>query len=220
MKLSIYFLFIAALAAGCNDDSPTQSGDSGLNFVIRGDLPGTWNSESELISLFKTGGTYAVNSLASARIDTSGAFTLAVPPPAETELRTIDWMIAYPIRTRLQISDPSAKFMEGDLVLLYNGKHCGDAQPVSSDSSGKYKDFYYYFDRDVEIKGKADSYGKYTEYNISAKKGWNIIHKKEAPADSSFYLNNIKIQNIYYECTQFIIIPDSLKWGGGVVVPN
>ncbi len=217
MKHVVYLFFIALpilLFPGCGEDSPTESGGESQNFVIQGNL-GSRNSSNSYISLFKTGGTFAVNSLASTKIDTSGEFTLAVPPPANEELETIDWMISYPIRKELDISDHSAKFMKGELVLLYNGKMGGTAQRVGVDSSVKYNELYYYFDRDVTIKGNVRFYDKYVKYDISAKKGWNIVQSSTVEQNSS-YVDNIKLSESHFECVMYAKIPDSLTWHDGV----
>lgn len=211
-------LFISVLLiSGCGEDSPTQSVNDSPQFIISGELPGSYSGNG-YISLFKTGGVYAVNSLASARIDTSGLFSLAVPPPSD-ELKSIKSIIPYPIQDRIEVSDNSAKYMEGYLSLVYNGKEGGKAQRVSGDSSAKYSEHYFYIDRDVTIKGSASLFYSSYEYNITAKKGWNAIQIRSADNNYS-YVNNIELQNSYFECSMYIILPYSLRWRDGDVFPN
>lgn len=225
MKRIGYF-FIAAgsililLVSGCGDDSPTQGTINGNQYlVISGKLPIDAAGINKSINFALKDGKTPITSLTETKANADSTFKLTVPPPIGKELKPItEFFIDLGSQEAPQISNPKAKFIQGVIALLREGKQYGAARWISvvNDSStdlpGNYKAHYYYFDRDVEIKGTVVSaMNGPIDYNFSAKAGWNIIYYRRAPNVNDAYVNKTQHTDGYYECAIYAQLTDFIQ---------
>ncbi|HEX2985155.1 MAG TPA: hypothetical protein VHO28_16570 [Ignavibacteriales bacterium] len=215
----IYLLFIATLAAfaaGCNDDSPTQNSGAAGSLEITGKALIGRAGEEIGFSIFD--GKVPITSLDKSKIGTDSSFTLSVPPLSRAKLKPIAEFFEYQDYEEVpQISDPNAKFQKGMVTLLYADKQIGQRLWRGSvwdstlSSWGVYNDTYYYFDRDVEIKGKLAAPSRPSiQYNISAKAGWNIILRRYMYGELDSYTSKAKDTEGTYVWITFMLPSDSL----------
>ncbi|HEX2985154.1 MAG TPA: hypothetical protein VHO28_16565 [Ignavibacteriales bacterium] len=229
-NIFLVILFSALYAGGCGEDSPTQNPDSNEHLLVKGQMHGwTWGKD-KLISFTESDPNGNGISLAVNNINREGSFMLVVPPPPAFEMKPIkEFFYKYDgYNEHPAISDTTVKFFKGGLRILKNGELVGGTEwvcyrgvdPVKGGHLESYKAGYYYFDKDVEIKGwLGNTNYSGINYFITAKAGWNIILDKYVNGGGVYIINNRDL-NGYYQYYGLMVIPDSLKWGGGVVVPN
>ncbi|HEX3072760.1 MAG TPA: hypothetical protein VHP30_04025 [Ignavibacteriales bacterium] len=190
MKRTALLILIAALffmlLSGCGEDSPVQENNK-QTLTLSGQLPNWTHGDSLRLVLTNENGTNPQYFLASANISSEGMFKLIASLPS-TELLS---PVAEIYNTEeysagdVVISDSSAKFFRGYLAVLEGGKFWGLVQWtdfLSIDQTAQtwkyYRAAYFYFDKDVEIKGTAycpSCRGGALVLNVSAKAGWNTI---------------------------------------------
>ncbi|HEX3073516.1 MAG TPA: hypothetical protein VHP30_07880, partial [Ignavibacteriales bacterium] len=163
-------------------------------------------------------GKVPITSLDKSKIGADSSFTLTAFPLSRAELKPIAEFFEYQDYEEVpQISDPNAKFQKGMVTLLYADKQIGQRLWRGSvwdstlSSWGVYNDTYYYFDRDVEIKGKLAAPSRPSiQYNISAKAGWNIILRRYMYGELDSYVSKEKDTDGTYAWIIFMFPSDSL----------
>lgn len=187
MKRIAYLILIAILfmlLTGCGEIGPTESSVNNQKFIISGQIYGwDWGHNATLM-FSKT--ENIEDSLTSSRINDEGAFSLSIPLPSQTDLVPVTKFLGMPyyMINSLFISDTTVKYSRGSLFIM-NGSLCRgetcrtDRYNVdfSNEKFFYYNEIYYYFDKNILIKGNVQDpcTGRKYELNFAANQGWNIL---------------------------------------------
>ncbi|HEX2983733.1 MAG TPA: hypothetical protein VHO28_09345, partial [Ignavibacteriales bacterium] len=146
MKRTALLILIAALffmlLSGCGEDSPVQETkeESPQNLVLKGPI-NYWDHGDQLtLSLSKAiQSCYSSVSIAATAISSKGDFEITVPPPPDSlliDLKKVN-LEGGDLRGTVEISDTTAKFLIGDLLLLdgerqWGGIDWSKSEPIDS----------------------------------------------------------------------------------------
>jgi len=110
----------------------------------------------------------------------NGGFTLSLPKTIENQYLELLFE-EDEIPDAIKISDVNTKFCYLLIVAYQSGTKAGEFEYkyLSADETVEIRAFYMYIDRDCSIKGsytEIDEDETYRTYNVSLKKGWNIMY--------------------------------------------
>jgi hypothetical protein len=202
MKRIAYLILIAIpfiLLSGCGDDSPTQENlndNSKLN--ISGSVFGWQKGSGAALSFSDLKGKTQVSSISSANINSHGFFSITLTLPLPYLMKPItEFHDSTCSASHLTFSDSTAKFYTGELVItknqIYEGRLLWTDVYNMGVEAPYYRAKYYYFDKDVIITGKIIRYPVEWDYgwnyNLSMKKGWNVVLSEFTPTGALNYIN-------------------------------
>lgn len=196
MKRNISFLTVliaSIVLSSCSknsDDNTTPNTPNTIKVSVENGASYSGTIDQARISYYKpnSSGTGNTNTELQSVPYNNGVFSFTLP--ASIELTASDVVDLSPdlstdevlVQNTLKISDAAAHVNSIDLYAFKNDKMVGYFGHQLTDGKKQYSDAYLYADRDVTITGTLST--KYTPtaelnnltYNLSLKKGWNLVY--------------------------------------------
>lgn len=210
----IFVIMIGLLYAGCSNDGNPANPEVQTKTItaISGKLENWSLGSGKTISLVY-GGAGFLTSFGVSDISDDGSFNIELSAPDSSLLESGRGFVDGSCDKDITVSDTSAMYVLGMLVISDNNKvigfaqHGGGAGQTQTDTVGSFTINYYYFDRNVDISGiqLCGSKERY-DYELNFEKGWNRVtgsltentpssvkyeYKTNVPDGSKFIFRNL-----------------------------
>ena len=201
-KIGLFLVLGLATAVfySCDEENNGSKGggDNGGSNVSKIAAANVINGSTQIttvkaIAYWESGNNYGYDAIAQTRYANNG-FTLELPSTVAAKYLEL---IFEEAPQGVSVSDENAKMLFLDDLRGYDEdeKEIGDFYLEKENDNSEYYTSWFYVDRDVTIKGEVrdmyDDYEDIDKFDLTLKKGWNVIY------DSYVRNYNSSTKNVY-----------------------
>jgi hypothetical protein len=181
-----------------DDDGGGGGGDAtGFKITATVENGSAYNSKISTVKAMAEDYTTDTEAVLASGNYSNGGFIITLPTTPAVKY------LGQMVSPNITVSDPGAKFcIVEPLFEAYKGANSvGDLCYAKEGNSSVIFGMYMYADRDVTIDGKESGGGVNVTFNLSLKKGWNIIYNTYSPYDNSQSLSSTVVSGLkwYFE---------------------
>jgi hypothetical protein len=187
------FICAAFLITGCNKDDNSSGSTviSAINATVENgnefnskidDVKALIDADIEYSS--ETGHYDWIGHEIASEDYTKGGFSLDLPKTVDSKYLTRFFPDGIP--DGISISDTTVRGNAIEIIAYKSGLEVGYFEYISYDSTTYTYAAYIYVNKNVKISGSYSDTDIYEKYDVSLKKGWNIVYDKETESDNHY----------------------------------